>query len=217
MTDRTETAEHTVGVPLPNTMGQGEAPREIVYARYNYKKTNPARRRVVVDKRSYVVPLTANETIETFLQARVDHLPLPQHGRTRQRRSGDPKPDRPVNIYVGDPCWVVIELNHKVDWRFEPGQPGVTVEDGHGDDNCDLGHVMADGTLAGPVAPASGVCQLVYFRVQRRDEIEHQRLYCHIVHENKRLEDPDQVDPDIPNDGGRFPFPIDGTPGEHDA
>lgn len=217
MMNTTETEDHPVGVPLPNIMGQGEAPKEIIYTLYSYKKSNPAHRRVLVPKRSYVVPLTDTMTIETFLQSRVDHGPLPPHSLTRHQRSDDQKPDRQVNIYVGDPCWVVIELDHKIDWRFEPGQPGITVEPGHGDDNCDLGHVMTDGTLAGPVAPPQGVCQLIYFRVQKRREIQHQQFYCHIIHENKRLDDPDQVEPDIPNDGGRFPFPIDGTPCEAEA
>lgn len=214
MTDRTEVDEHPIGVPLPDLQGDGLAPEEIVYARYSYDESKPEGERVIVTTRGHV-PWTKN--VEKFVQDRIDRRGLFIPRWIRRRNSKDPKPDRRLNIYVGGPCWVVIELDHNIAWRFEPGQPGVTVEPGRDDDNCDLVHVMSDGIPVRGTAPAQGICQLVYFRVQKRCGYEHQRLYCHVIHRNKRLEDPDQIDPDIPNDGGKFPFPFDGKPCPEDA
>jgi hypothetical protein len=187
---------------LPSRAGRGEHPGEIVYARYTYKRTRPKGRRASATKRSYVV---RPPDIAAFVAARIDGLDLPPHIQTRHPAPGDRIEDQWYHIYVGRPCWVVIELDPNVNWQFEPGQPGITIERGHEDDNCDLEHVMSDGTLAGPVAPATGVCRLIYFRVQRRDDVQHQHFHCNIIHGRKRLDDPDQIDPDIPNDGGRFP------------
>ena len=214
MKDATETSQATSGVPLPNRNGQGLAPEEIVYALYTYDRTQPEGRRVSALKRGYVVRST---DVKRFAQARIDRDDLPAHVQTRRPAPTDRKPDRPLNIYVGKPCWVVIELDRDADWQFEPGQPGITTATSHDDDNCDLMHVMSDGTPAGSVAPAAGVCRLIYFRVQKRKDIEHQRFHCHIIHGRGRLDDPDAVDPDIPNDGGRFPFPLIGAPHADEA
>ncbi|MDI6623085.1 MAG: hypothetical protein QME55_00005 [Brevundimonas sp.] len=210
MTRTTKADGHSIGVPLPDLHGDGEKPREIVYARYTYDGSKSEGERVIVTTRGHV-PWTRN--IARFVQDRIDRkgLFIPRRMRLHNR-SKDPKPDRRLNVYVGDPCWVVIELDHNIPWHFESGQPGITVEPGHDDDNCDLVHVMPDGTHVRRAAPAQGTCRLLFFRVQRRCGYEHQRLYCHIIHRNKRLEDPDQVDPDIPNDGGKFPFPLHGKP-----
>ena len=213
MKDATGTSQATVGVPLPNRNGQGLAPEEIVYALYTYDEGQPAGRRVSALKRSYVVRST---DVEAFVQSRIDGEGLPAHVQTRRPAPGDRKPDRPLNIYVGRPCWVVIELDREINWQFEPGQPGITTASSQNDDNCDLMHVMSDGASAGPVAPSAGVCRLIYFRVQKRKAIEHQGFHCHIVHGRARLDDPDAFDPDIPNDGGRFPFPMVEDPGETD-
>lgn len=198
MTDTTEVRSER----LPSRPGQGEAPGEIVYTHYTYKRTNPKGRRASATKRSYVVRPPA---IAAFVDARIKGRDLPLHIQTRHPDPDDRIKDQWYHIYVGQPCWVVIELDREIDWQFAPGQPGITVEPGHNDDNCDLEHVMSDGTLAGPVAPATGVCRLIYFRVQRRDDIQHQQFHCNILHGRKRQDGPDMIDPDIPNDGGRFP------------
>jgi len=204
MTDRTEPEKARRGVPLPDTGGQGEQPREIVYARYKYDPGRPTGRRVFGAKLSYVVRDT---DVAAFVKSRLDGRPLPRHVQTRQPHAHDTERERQVNIYVGKPCWVVIELEG-AGWHFEAGRPGITVETGHRENNCDLEHVMPDGTLAGPAGPDGPGCRLIYFRVQERDDYERQKFYLHIIRGDKRLDDPDQVDPDIPNDGGKFPFPF---------
>lgn len=199
MTEATEIRD----IPLPDT-GTDWDLGEIVYTHYSYDETAPVGRRVLPTPRSYAVK---ERDIKRFIQQRIKRLPLPQ-GQTLGWRSDDPEPDRPINIYVTDPCWVVIQLDSNVDWQFEPGQPGITAQGDYGHENCDLKHVTMSGVLAGSVAPADEPCRLIYFAVPQRlrKEWDHQKFRCHIVRRNKRLDDP--VDPDIPNDGGRFPFPV---------
>ncbi|WP_396594126.1 nucleotide synthetase [Brevundimonas sp. R86498] len=216
MTDAEELEQEDTDLPLPERTGQGFQPEEIVYALYRYDSTKPEGRRVSAARRGFVVEDT---DIASFVDARVARLPLPEHVHTRRPHPRDPKPDRPLNIYVGRPCWVVIQLDSDVEWYFAPKQPGITTRADYGDANCDLEHVMPNGDRAGPLGPTTIGCRLIYFRVQRRGDRQHQRFRCHIALESKRLIDPDAVDPDIPNDGGRFPFPLieKGDPGDTDV
>jgi hypothetical protein len=202
MTDTNELDGSRAGVPLPDVGGQGEQPEEIIYARYTYDGRRPTGRRVRGEKLSYVVQST---DIADFVRSRVDSLGLPNHVQTRQPHAQDDAREREINIYVGKPCWVVIELEG--DLQFAPGGPGITVEPGHGDDNCDLVHVPPNGPPSEPGLAGTG-CRLLYFRVQRRGRYQRQKFHLHLVRGNKRLDDPEQVDPDIPNDGGKFPYPF---------
>lgn len=198
------------GVELPSTQENWRL-GEIVYTQYTYDEMMPPGHRVIAKIRSYAVPET---DIAGFVQARLQRLPLPGTGKVRRWPRQDPRLDRSVNIYVGEPCWVVIELDPDVDWRFAPNQPGITTKRDHGDNNCDLMHVMDHATRPGSLGPNDTDCRLLYFVVQRRPSShDHQSFLCNVVHGKKRLEDPDQIDPDIPNDGGRFPFPL-VTPGD---
>ena len=199
----------TTGAPadehLPATMIQGWTPKEIVYALYTYDDHMPAGKKVRAIKRSYVV---RNKGIDQFVESRIKRFPLPTHVQTRQINPQDTQGDRPINTYVGDFCWVVIELDPEIEWHFEPGHPGITTKRPYGAANGGLKHVMPEGTVVDHHGPTDIGCKLIYFGVAARGDMEHQEFRCHIVHKNKRLDDPDQVDPDIPNDGGRFPFPL---------
>lgn len=202
MTDTTRTEE--VNIPLP--VRAGSPLNEIVYTQYSYDDTKPKGQKVIITTRSFVVRDTP---VDRFVQSRLNSLPMPAHVQTRVWNPEDPIEDRPINIYVGNLCWVVIELDRKIDWHFEPNKPGITTKSDYSDDNCDLVHVMQNGAMAGASGPSDDTCRLIYFVVQRRlIKMEHQGFRCHIIHGKTRLDDPDQVDPDIPNDGGRFPFPL---------
>lgn len=201
MTDMTELRGVRAGVPLPNIGNEGRQPEEIIYARYTYVANRPAGRRIRGERLSYVV---RGVDVMGFVKGRLEGR-LPPHVQTRQPPATATARQREINVYVGKPCWVVIELHEGAKMHFAPGQPGITVEDGHGDDNCNLTHIAPDGTptdLAGPD------CRMLFFRVQRREDYERQKFHLHIVRDGRHLDDPDQVDPDIPNDGGKFPFPF---------
>jgi len=202
MTDTAEPADSPINVPLATT-GNCWQLREIVYAHYTYDDKKPEGQRVSAKTRSRVV---RGMDIERFVEHRLslpDSLP---EGDMRPWPEGDPEEDRPLNNYVSEPCWVVIELDRNVPWYFEPNQPGITTQFAYKDDNSDLMHVTPDGLRAGCLGPDDIDCRLIYFVVQRRTEtMQHQKFLCHVIHKDKRLDDPDQIDPDIPNDGGRFP------------
>lgn len=211
MTDRDTQAFPIGGVPLPTSPENWQL-EEIVYTKYTYDELMPPGHRVIAKIRSYAVPET---NIEQFVKARLRGDALPARGRVRPWPRKDPQDDRPTNIYIGRECWVVIELDRNVDWHFEPGQPGITTLRDHGNNNCDLMHVMDQMTRRDRLGPHDTDCRLIYFVVQRRpSDHDHQRFICNIIHGNKRLDDPDTVDPDIPNDGGRFPIPFTDPPGK---
>lgn len=192
--------EFEAGVPLPDT-GEHWQLGEVVYTQYSYDERLPDGHRVFAKIRSYAVRTT---DIEGFVEACRKRERLPAGGKVHKWRRTSQKSDRPLNIYVHKQCWVVIELDPDIDWQFEPNQRGVTTKVAQGQDNCDLMHVMSDGTVVPSVAPADGVCRLVYFVVQGRPkDWDYQGFLCHVARGGKRGED--TIDPDIPNDGGRFP------------
>lgn len=199
MIDR-EAEDFNPGVPLPDTQ-QPWALGEVVYTQYSYDELLPEGHRVFAKVRGYAIRET---DIARFVEARRLGAPLPDGGEVRRWRRPSRQDDRPLNIHIRKQCWVVIELDPGVDWQFEPGQPGVTTRIAYDDDNCDLVHVMTDGTQVRTRAPAEGECRLVYFVANsRRRDWHHQGFLCHVIRGGKRRED--AIDPDIPNDGGRFP------------
>jgi hypothetical protein len=188
------------GVPLPDT-GEHWKLSEVVYTQYGYDERLPEGHRVFAKIRSYAV---RESDIERFVEARRRREPIPGGGSVREWGRASRQKDRPLNIHIRKPCWVVIELDPNIDWQFEPDQPAVTTKIPYGDDNCDLVHVMTDGTRVHSRAPAEGKCRLIYFVVKSRPrDWHHQGFLCHVIRAGKRREDP--IDPDIPNDGGRFP------------
>lgn len=190
-------------VPLPTAMRCGWIPYEIVYTCYTYPPGNPGGQSVRPKVSSYVFSQT---DIGTFIADRVAGRPLRPHDRVRTHHAQDPGPKKDINIYVGQPCYVVVELEGRRQWQFTAGRPAITARDDYQDDNGALEHVMPDGRLAGPAGPDGDGCRLVYFGVNERGEYEHQTFTVHLDFGRSGVREPDQIDPDIPNDGGRFPF-----------
>lgn len=174
---------------------------EIIYTFY----TRDSAGNVISKPGSYVV---CRKTIAEFIKDVCAGGPLPPSCYVRHKHKQDPAIERPIDIYVGCKSYVVIELDRGLDWRFKKGRPGVTTKEDYGDDNWGLRHVMPDGAEYGNEGPKADDCRIVYFAMnERRKEYERQHFRLHVV-SGKGREDPVQIDPDIPNDGGKFPgFP----------
>jgi len=195
------------GFPLGAPSADPPQRYEIVYTRYTYNEDDGLRG----DPRSYVICRT---DIENFVKERAKGDPLPPWKHIRDRGAKDPWPDpvRPIDIYLGCPCYVVIELDRSLDWQFAKGAPGIVHKTRTGTIDTDLHHVLADGTIVGPKGPQVDDCRILFFTVETRAPFEHVGFLCNIDFrtmfegQSEDLFDPDQVDPDIPNNGGKFPM-----------
>lgn len=196
-----------VGAPLAPTMAAGWEAIEIIYARYTRDPTDP--KRVICDPGSYVVCPGANPTagLRAFLKSRLNDAPLPPPVCTRKKHCKDPRKDKPkaIDIYVGVPSYVVIELDKSTGWTFVKNRPGITAAADYGQANGALRHVRRNAPDDGPDGPTGDDCRIIYFSATQRKEFEHQQFHCHIDFRGF-VADPETVDPDIPNDGGKFPF-----------
>lgn len=196
----------TTGFRLPRERPSAFNPVEIVYTRYAIDRTRPPGRQVVSRPGGCVI---RGMSVDDFIASRVKKDPLPTcattYGQLAEAAS------RPIDIYVSDECWLVIELDEQEKWQFTPGQPAITTRDDHKDDNWGLTHVMPKGPSAGGDGPSGPGCRIIYFGVHARCGHERQRFICNVDFSQIGFLD-EQIDPDIPNDGGKFPFPLIGKP-----
>ncbi|WP_334165079.1 nucleotide synthetase [Phenylobacterium sp.] len=132
---------------------------------------------------------------------------------------GDPLVYRPgvtpLDVFVEDPCWMVIELDKAKDWQFRVGGPALTAKQDYGDDNWGLKHVppevklneLGELELLSDHGPGIDECRIAFFGVVRRGAYEHQQFNVHIQLGQggyaRRLEI--MIDPDFPDIGGGFP------------
>jgi hypothetical protein len=75
----------------------------------------------------------------------------------------------PLDIAVDRPCWVVIEIDKRIEnWQFAQGERGLTTKS-DSDRNCHLRHIE-EGRVQQAGAPISGDgCRVLYFGVVARD------------------------------------------------
>lgn len=124
----------------------------------------------------------------------------------------------PFDITVSRPCWVVVELDAKIEnWQFATGERGVTTK-AESDRNCSLRHVYDDGAQAAGERVSRDGCRVLYFGVVARDAantpncgelfnfhteflMEEDDGHGHVV--QKRLNV--IFDPDVKNEGTKFP------------
>lgn len=189
--------------PLPTAMRAGWIPYEIVYTLYTFDPATPGGKNVRPKVPSHVF---TGVDIKTFINDRLAGRPLPPATMVRDHNDEDPIAKKDLDIYVGRPCYVVVELEGRRQWQFTAHRPAITAHADYQDDNGALEHVMPNGDLAGPSGPSGDDCRLAYFGVNARCKYEHQGFTFHLDFGRPGLRDPDQVDPDIPNDGGKFPF-----------
>lgn len=206
MSNEQDSREALGDFPLPAQVRPGWEAGEIVHTLYSFDRADP-KGTLKGSAASYV---TDPIDIESFVRDRLRgaQLPPPYMQRSRDAADRHPVPTRPIDIYVGRACYVVIELDAGLPWHFKINEPGVTTVDDHFDDNGALRHVMPDGRILDHKGPDGAGCRLIYFAVNRRCRFEHQQFLCHIDFGPLLVDDPDPpaVDPDVPNDGGKFPF-----------
>lgn len=189
--------------PLPTAMREGWSSDEIVYTLYTFNPATPGGKHVWPKISSHVF---TRIDIETFISDRLAGRPLPTPTMIREHNPADTGSKKDINIYVGLPCYVVVELEGGRQWQFTAHRPAITAHADYQDDNGALEHVMPNGDLAGPTGPSGDDCRLAYFGVNARCRYEHQSFTLHLDFGRSGRRDPDQIDPDIPNDGGKFPF-----------
>jgi hypothetical protein len=192
------------GYPLAPSMPGAWKPLEIVYTRYTLTDEDGVRG----DPRSYVICRT---DIEAFVKERSAGVALPPWTLIRERGLQDPHsdPSRPIDIYLGCPCYVVIELDPNLPWHFKKGMPGIEKKISGGPLDGDLKHVLRDGRIVGANGPTEDGCRILFFSVEQRGPFEHAGFICNIDFDLMALRGPEPepfVDPDIPNNGGKFPL-----------
>jgi hypothetical protein len=120
----------------------------------------------------------------------------------------------PYDIEVESQCYLVLELDRKINWRFTPQAHGVTTKDYYGADNFGLTFIEADGAFSTPnsdVVVKSDNCQILYFRIARRrpdepavqgnDSRQGFNFHIEFMWQDGRTM-PMIFDPNVPNGGG---------------
>lgn len=195
------------GVHLAKAMDDSWEAIEIIYTRYAPDPADPAK--VISSPGSYVVCPNGEPKagLRAFLDSRLNDEELPFPVCIRKKHCKDPLETEPspIDIYVGVASYVVIELDKETGWTFRKNHPGITAAANYGNTNGALRHVRRNAPDDGPGGPTGDDCRILYFSATQREEFEHQKFHCHIDFGNSAA-DPVPVDPDIPNDGGKFPL-----------
>lgn len=180
---------------------------EILYTRYQRDPNDPRRAIAAPGSGVYCPGEDHKAGLRKFLDELKTgaKLPLPVCIRKRHCHDTWMHPVSPVDIYIGVPSYIVIELDESTGWQFMKNHPGITMQADHRHDNFNLGHVMPSGPDAGPNGPTGDGCRILYFSANQRPKFVHQQFHCHIDF-GALIADPESVDPDIPNDGGKFPL-----------
>jgi hypothetical protein len=136
------------------------------------------------------------------------------------------EPAGPIDLPITDQCWVILELEKDINWRFSSTQPAVTTKapeeplvNGGVKKfglNANLRYAYENGVVVDDPAkgPADVNCRIVFFRVVGRAKGEVQgmnfvvELYTVVAKGVAGKVIPLIIDPDVPNDGGTgFPSP----------
>lgn len=181
---------------------------EIIYTRY-IRDPNDARRAIIAPGSGVYCPGPDHKAgLRKFLSELRRGVEPSSPECTRKRHCWDTwiHPVSPVDIYIGVPSYIVIELDKTTGWQFKKNQPGITMQADHSGDNFNLHHVMSkESEDADGDGPTGDGCRILYFSANPRGQFVHQQFHCHIDF-GAAVTDPVPVDPDIPNDGGKFPL-----------
>ncbi|MFL5297948.1 MAG: nucleotide synthetase [Phenylobacterium sp.] len=144
---------------------------------------------------------------------------------TSPRFTGRTAPLTPIDLNVDRQCWVLIELDRKINWRFsreylacttkEPEPPYPDKPHGlRSGYNLCLRYAYSNGEVVRfpSEAKRNAVCRFIFFGVVHRDQGVGQRfnLFVEFHQKDGRVLKvlPTLLDPDVPNDGtNEFPSP----------
>jgi len=113
--------------------------------------------------------------------------------------------DNAPNIYVRKSCYVVLQLDPSLNWRYMSAMPGLMTDQSLPDHYFDLIYVADDGsTTTGQAPPAGTPCHIAYFGVKtssaEQGRVDPFNLYTDFdIRKGQIL--PIILDPDIKNDG----------------
>ena len=113
----------------------------------------------------------------------------------------------PYDVPVKKQCFIILELDRKLKWRFTKGSPGITMQEFYGTDNFDMVYrkSTAAKSFSNPETErfiAVDDCKVLYFKVGRRRS-DVQKLNFHIEFQwdvGKFV--PMIFDPNVPDSGG---------------
>lgn len=182
----------------------GWRPQEIVYSRLTFRMGPDGEPVFEADPLGCVVDRT---DVRKFV-AEMARGATPVCARKYERDPEDPHtgPIGPLDIHVAKRCYVVLHLVGE-GWQFASDAAAVTAKSEYDDDNVALTHVDENGDVMQGDVPGRDGCRIAYFSVVYRRRWEHQYFNYHVQFRGGDGSWRDfDIDPDIPNGGGRLPL-----------
>ncbi len=149
-------------------------------------------------------PIDPTFGIEAYVKGLAGHA---SSGGTPPKPPVDGGPEQtPFDIEVVEQCYVVVELDLAVNWRFREGSMGISTKFDFGDSNFGLTFVDETGGVNQGKVPTN--CRLLYFSVAERRPPSRQGFNFDMVFQFASTDPqvtrwlPVLFDPDIPSSGG---------------
>jgi hypothetical protein len=119
------------------------------------------------------------------------------------KMDGDPLLN-PWDLQVDDQCYVVVDLDPKIDWQFTKQMDAVTTKEPFGNRNSNLRHINQSGIAISNAMRSVENCRIVCFEVVQRDFQESEGFNFHVEIFNRAANESIEIifDPDISNNGG---------------
>lgn len=191
--------------PLPKTAPADWTPEEIIHSRFSMQVKDSVLEFISAPNSQIICGYDVDDFVRELARPTTQIQAL----GNRFKDAHDPYvgPMSPLDIYVGAPCYVVVELDPAWNWQFRADGPAVTTKEPYGDHNCCLRHVSANGDLLPGAAPGEDGCRIAFFSVTNRPKHSHPHFNYHVeflMPDGRKV--PLIIDPDVPNDGGSIPM-----------
>jgi hypothetical protein len=190
-------------VPVPtDAPPRNWSATQIVYSKIGFRAPS-GQPQFFLNPSSYTIQ--GNDVAGLVADLLSPHPALP-HGH--DKTWGPPKPVKrtPLDIQVDQPCYVVLQLDPHIAWKFREGGPALTTKLAYPGKNAELRHVGPNGVPSPTPVPD---CKIVYFAAVDRSTGDVQEFNFYVAFE-QTLEDGRtdtmevMIDPDIPNGNGEF-------------
>ncbi|MDH4385074.1 MAG: hypothetical protein QE280_06500 [Caulobacter sp.] len=192
---------HFPAFPIPKASAIGFSPRRLVHRLLTVAAGSGG---LTFESRALDKPIDPSFDIEAFVRTLAG-----------KASSGGKRPEPPIDggenqtpfdIEVTEQCYVVLELDLAVNWRFREGSMGVSTKLDCGDSNFGLAFVDESGEVQQDRVPAD--CRLLWFSVAERRPPSRQGFNLDMVFQFASADPavtralPTLFDPDIPSSGG---------------